>query len=290
MHTIYTHELSDLRRDYDIFVDSPPPDEELLLRGLIPPLPVRGETLVWGFPLVRAAGRLAVGELAVREVEGDDIELLILALRMEGRKNFFTLREKAGILSFLRKRNAASRAQDVSRCVQSEGSFIKQAARYLSMPDNLRRLVDRGYIDLKTADMSTGFSGKTLELLERIFETCSFSQRRRAFRNFYEVGIRDSLSEEQMNDLVCRLDDEEDPLTALEVLRYPNMTDMKKRFDVVSSGILKGSGISLTEPAGFEGDGFSVSFRFTGKKQLEKVIARLEVLANESDELFSLLR
>lgn len=285
-----THELSDLRRDYDIFVDSPPADEELLLRGLMPPLPVRGDALVWGFPLVRAAVRLGIGELAVRALEDDDIELLILALKMEGRKDSFTLREKAGILSFLRKRNAGSRAQEISSRVQSEGSFIKQAERYLSLPGKLRGLVDRNYIDLKTAGMSAGFSERTLELLEGIFESCSFSQRRGAFRNFYEVGIRDSLSEEQVNDLVCRLADEEDPLAALEALRYPNMTDMKKRFDKVSSGILKGSGISLTAPAGFEGDGFSVAFRFTGKKQLEKLIARLEVLADESDELFSLLR
>lgn len=276
--------------DYDLFTDSPEPDADLLRRGMVPPLPIRQGTLVWGFSLVRAAEELGIPELPATEVTGDDIGLLALAVKLEGRRDAFSLREKAGIFTFLRRRNITARAEELSPYVQSEGSFVKQAEKYLALTERPRELVDRGEIDLKTAGLMSRFSGETTGLLADLLASCSVSRRRTALRQFYEITIRDTLFGEDAAALARRLASEKDPLTALEVLRYPRMTEMKESFNEITSRVLAGSGIQLTEPPGFEGSRFSVSFYFSGPGQLDRVISRLRDLQEESDELFGLLR
>jgi len=288
--TIRTHDALLLSKDFDLFTDSPFPDGDLIQQRLMLPLVLRRDALIWGFNIVRTANELGIPELPCAEVEGDVVRLLSLAVKLEDRRDLFTLREKAAILDFLKARNVSDRVGEISPLIQAEGSFEKQADKYLQLSDSLKELVDSEYIDLKTALMISPVSDAAINQLADIFSSSSFSKRRQAFRFFYEIGMRDSLSEEALYDFAVTLASEDDPLKALEVFRFPRMTEMRNLFESTSDRILKGSGITLTEPPGFEGSGFSVSFRFTGKKQLSRVITRLKDLEKESDELFSLLR
>lgn len=290
MDKIHTRELCSLRGDFDIFIDSPSPDRDCVRRGLLPPLPVRKGELIWGFSHVRTALDLGIDQLRTVEVEGDDVELLGLALRLEARPDDYTLREQAAILDFSRRHGVEHRAEELSPLIRSDGSFQKQARNYLALSEKARELVDSGCLDLKTAGMVSRFPSEVLELLAEITAGYSFSRRRQAFRRVYEIALRDSLADEQILSLVTRIVAEKDPSRALEKLRYPRLTEMNTTFNDISARLLKGSGINLEAPPGFEGDGFDLSFRFTSPRQLGRVIDHLRKLQDAYDELFSLLR
>ena len=290
MKMISIHDLLSSTREFDFFSDGPLPDDGLVRLALIPPLPVSRGRLVWGFRHAEAASRLGLRELPAVTVAGDDVELLSIALKLEGRRDGYSLKEKAAVLSFLKARGSGSRGEEISGYIQSEGLFTKQAEKYLDVSENLRDLVDSLVIDLKTAVIISSLPSNVLDDLANIFASCSASERRAAFRRIYEISVRDSLCEPELVTLVRRLASEEDPVRALEVLRYPRMTEMKETFQALSSPVLSGSGITMTPPPGFEGNGYSISFRFTGLKQLDRVIARLSALKESGDELFDLLR
>ncbi|MBN2049165.1 MAG: hypothetical protein JW760_01870 [Spirochaetales bacterium] len=277
-------------KDYDLFPDSCPVDDELLSRHLVPPLPKSGKTLVWGHALVRRAGELGLKDLPSVEIQGDEMELLSLALRLEGRRDGFSLKEKGEVYSFLEKKHLLSRSDEVIPLIQSDGSFLMQAKKYLELPGILKESVDTGYMDLKTAGMLTGLDTNILKRALEIFSSGTFSQRRTALVFMREISIRDSLSSEKLLKLLEEMGASEDPFHFLEALRYPRLTEMRRDFKNFSSRLLEGSGIQLTEPPGFEGKGFSVSFQYTGKKQLGRVLDTLARLREESDELFKLLR
>ena len=68
------------------------------------------------------------------------------------------------------------------------------------------------------------------------------------------------------------------------------LSELEGRFHDLERSTLEKSGIRLEAPAFFEGEAFTVSFSFRSRASLARKVARLRVLEDRSDELFTLLR
>jgi len=274
---------------FDIFSDSPSPPEEPIRRSLVPPLPVRGRELVWGYHILRKAEELGRSELYVLPLEMPKGEALRLALTLEGRCDRYSWEEKAAILACMRtEEEPVAPASEILSLVQSEGSFIPLTERFTAFPGYIRSLVGRGVIDMKTAETVEVLPRGVVSRLEALGQNGSFSQRRQLFTWMYEIIERDRLSPEEAEQKLDELPGE-GWFEAVRRFRFPTITAFEKSVDDFRNRYVRGTGIDLKPPLRFEGDAYTVRFEWKTAKQMERIIEKLKIMNEHRDELFGLL-
>ena len=153
-------------------------------------------------------------------------------------------------------------------------------------PD-LRRLVDEGKTDAKTASYAREIPEEFLAAFGTLFERLSFSNTRIFLRQLREVLA--AKTQEEAAAIKERLLAARKPEEELVRIRMPELTGLQQRFEAITGRLLKGTGVSLKAPPYFEGGGFTLSFGFGSPEELRRKIRALEKLAAEGDELYELL-
>lgn len=256
-------------------------------------LPVTdGKEIIWGHRIVDAALEAGVNELLCRDIAGEGYtpgEKLETALVLENRKGLYSWNEKEKIYNFAEKYLGGSCGEAVCALVQESGSFLASVTAFASLPPLMKKLAGRGIVDLKTAASCSDIPDKALSLLENAIMELSFSRRRIFLVNISEIIKKNSFSQEQSFKLAESIASDEEPFSAVSMMRYPELDGAIKAFESFSADLLKNSGVRLKHPPNFEGEYFSAEFSFRSKKQLDKVINTFEQLRDRCDELFRLL-
>ncbi|MCF7929819.1 MAG: hypothetical protein K9L29_12160 [Spirochaetales bacterium] len=268
---------------------------EMVLRHAYPPLPVCGERLIWGFPLLEAAEDQRESRLLCREIGGPGFspegggtgDLIREALLLEGRVDRYSPGEQDRILALIERFGESD--PPVDGLVQRKGSFRRMVGQYRSLSKHLRLMVDEGWTDLKTAVAVNGLSPAAAVRLQEGAAGLSFSSRRLLLRYLYEASRRREAGENEQLELAGKILASKDPLEAAQALRFPFITDLERRFDGLRQEVLRKSGVELDHPPGFEGEAFTVRFDFRSPVDLERKIGKLKELKERSNELFDLL-
>jgi len=296
MDLLSTNQLGGLDPALDLFEDTPDIDAALLAQGLHLPLPVSGGLLVWGFSLVRQAARIGIGRLAVRRLPPlPGAELLALALRLEGRPGALSWPEKENLLRFARAHGGSGgtgKAFDLaalSPLIEGHPDLQLETRieRFARLPAPIKAAVAGGRLDLRTGELAVGLPGEAVELIDG--SPLSFSDRRRFLSMLLELYRRDGLAPEELPAMVRRLLESPEPVETLAGRRCPTLTALRRRFAALADTLWKGSSIRIDAPPCFEGDGFSVSFRFSSPDALDRQLQTLHRVAEHAHELFALL-
>ncbi|MBN2551362.1 MAG: hypothetical protein JXB06_01275 [Spirochaetales bacterium] len=286
-----TAEIDALGRELDIFSGRRAPAPELILKGLYPPLPICAETLIWGFHILRAAQSQKVRQLSCLIIPScPAAQLLALALKLENRAGSYSWREKEKMLGFL----AASEGrpellQELSPLIENhpDPRIADRIASFSALPGELKRLVEEGQIDLRSA-------ARVQSLPEDVFarlgsSPLSFSRRRQFLNELFEVGGRLKLSGRDISSLARRALEDPKPFETIHRLRFPTLSALEERFSALERELLKGSGVRLHPPPYYEGEAFTVEFEFNSPKTLARKLNALRSLEGRIDALFELL-
>ncbi len=288
--------LNSLTAGFDLFTGSKPIKNELLELGLLPPLPVAGNELVWGFNLLCSAAKRGYSRLpVVRITRKPLIELLRVAITIEDRAGNFTWGEMEKIYNLLVEKGTSELINSLSPLLlgHEDSRLFTRVKQFSSLKTQLKVLVDEKLIDLKTALQCNNWQAALIEdigtLLRSGENPLSFSKRRIILNQLLEVSVKQGIPEEKILSLVRNTLNSADPLQTAQALRFPGLTAMEARFLELKGKLLTGTGIKLTPPSFFEGESFNISFSFSSKKALEKKINYLKTFAEKTDELFELL-
>ncbi|MCL2293739.1 MAG: hypothetical protein FWC36_02580 [Spirochaetes bacterium] len=273
---------------------------ELVKKDLYPLPVVDNENVVWGFHIIAAAAKLGIKNLLCRSLNSQALskefskeEKLLITLQCENRKNNYSWEEKEKIYLFIVKELDGKVSDSVLSRIQHEGLFMNSVSLYNSFPAHLKNLIQKNIVDLKTAKNCTAINERAWEELEPYLLTLTFSNRRIFLTNLSELLKKNALDKEfdssKSFSFVKKLLEKKNPLEAVFKARYPDFSSCTERFNQFNSEVLKDSGIKLKQPPYFEGNSYSVEFSFRSKKHLEKIINRLSVLKEKSDEIFRLL-
>jgi hypothetical protein len=284
-----------MKREMDLFPDSPPVPAELLQRGLHPPLAASGRHLVWGFALLAAARAAGVRQLACRRLGPlPPAQMLGLALRLENRAGSFSWREKENLLAYARgpgrSEEGPLRLAPLAPLIEGheDAHLDSRLERYASLPAASKRLVAAGQLDLKSARLLGQLPAQVLEIAGSA--PLTFSRRRQFLLLLREVARREQLPSAGVTALAARLLAAPRPLAALEGLRFPMLTALRERFEELAAALWRGSGVRVEPPPYFEGGTFSVRLEFASPESLRRKIAVLRKIQGQADELFELLR
>ena len=288
--------LNSLTAGFDLFTYSKPIKNELLELGLLPPLPVAGNELVWGFNLLCSAAKTGYNRLlVVRITRKPPIELLRIAIILEDRAGNFTWGEMEKIYNLLVEKGSGELINSLSPLLlgHEDSRLFTRVKQFSSLKTQLRVLVDEKLIDLKTALQCNNWQAAMIEdiatLLRSGENSLSFSKRRIILNQLLEVSVKQGISEEKILSLARYTLNSADPLKNAQALRFPELTAIEARFLELKGELLAGTGMKLTPPSFFEGENFNISFSFSSKKALEKKINYLKTFAEKTDELFELL-
>lgn len=288
--------LNSLTAGFDLFTGSKPIKNELLELGLLPPLPVAGNELVWGFNLLCSAAKRGYSRLpVVRITRRPLIELLRIAITTEDRAGNFTWGEMEKIYNLLVEKGSGELINSLSPLLlgHEDSRLFTRVKEFSSLKTQLKVLVEEKLIDLKTALQCNNWQAALIEdigaLLRSGENPLSFSKRRIILNQLIEVSVKQGIPEEKILSLVRNTLNSADPLKTAQALRFPELTAMEERFLELKGKLLTGTGIKLTPPSFFEGENFNISFSFSSKKALEKKIDYLKTFAEKTDELFELL-
>ena len=288
--------LNSLTAGFDLFTGSKPIKNELLELGLLPPLPVAGNELVWGFNLLCSAAKRGYSRLpVVRITRRPLIELLRIAITTEDRAGNFTWGEMEKIYNLLVEKGSGELINSLSPLLlgHEDSRLFTRVKEFSSLKTQLKVLVEEKLIDLKTALQCNNWQAALIEdigaLLRSGENPLSFSKRRIILNQLIEVSVKQGIPEEKILSLVRNTLNSADPLKTAQALRYPELTAMEARFLELKGKLLTGTGIKLTPPSFFEGENFNISFSFSSKKALEKKINYMKTFAEKTDELFELL-
>lgn len=288
--------LNSLTAGFDLFTGSKPIKNELLELGLLPPLPVAGNELVWGFNLLCSAAKRGYSRLpVVRITRRPLIELLRIAITTEDRAGNFTWGEMEKIYNLLVEKGSGELINSLSPLLlgHEDSRLFTRVKEFSSLKTQLKVLVEEKLIDLKTALQCNNWQAALIEdigaLLRSGENPLSFSKRRIILNQLIEVSVKQGIPEEKILLLVRNTLNSADPLKTAQALRFPGLTAMEERFLELKGKLLTGTGIKLTPPSFFEGENFNISFSFRSKKALEKKIDYLKTFAEKTDELFELL-
>ncbi|MBN2352540.1 MAG: hypothetical protein JXD23_08225 [Spirochaetales bacterium] len=286
--------LRTLSRAFDLFEPGVRDWAPLVASGLVPPLPVAGDELVWGFPLLEAAERSGLCELACVELaSGGRASHLEAALRLENRRGAYSLSEQARVYGFLARAGMTGDPEKLTviaglLTAQAPAAWLKTMGEFVSLPDGIGRLVAEDVLDLKTASRVRSLSGAFFERLEREKSRFSFSERREISLLLWEISRRDRLTRAATESLADELFSLPDPRPRLRVLRYPEYTKLAGRLAGLTAGLDR-DGIAVRPPDGFEGDEFFFSFTAASPAVYARRLAALKNFEDEIDRLFELL-
>lgn len=280
----------------DLFTGSKPIKNELLELGLLPPLPVAGTELVWGFNLLCSAAKAGYSSLpVVRIIKKPLIELLRVAIILEDRAGNFNWGEMEKICNLLVKKGSGQLFNSLSPFLlgHEDSRLFTRVKQFSSLKTQLKVLVDEKLIDLKTALNCNNWQAALIEdigaLLRSGENTLSFSKRRIILNQLLEVSVKQRIPEKRILSLVRNTLNTADPCKTAKALRFPELTAMEERFLELKGKSLTGTGIKLTSPSYFEGESFNISFSFSSKRALEKKINYLKTFAEKTNELFEFL-
>lgn len=284
--------------------------------------------LVWGWKLVRQAAELGVIELETRSVDLDPVASLKIALQLENRVGHYSWAEQDAIARFFERSehvchvDVSSVSADrrvISRLVRGDEALFELTGRYRVLERHLRPLVDSSLISLRTAERIRQVPPEFLRVNRARIAAMSFSTRRQFLellaelvcqtgerpavpngpsngpRTRFTSGVTSGLGARGgaafgllMRSAASALKDP-DPVSALRRLRFPALTALEDRFRQIRDDALGGTGVNLAAPEYFEGDSFSVSFRFSDCEELEQRIRELDRLKGCCEELFDFL-
>ncbi len=287
--------LEGLKKNLDIFCKSEIPSRELLQLGLYSPLLVCRENLVWGFHILYAASELGEEELFCKNVGGLTIkEMLKLALKLEARPGRYSWIEKENMFMLLRSVDDAPGLGELSGLIEGreDPNLADKIESFSQLNPSLKQLVAEQLLDLKTA-LKARYIPEAVFLLMHEAEKkklFSFSSRRLFLLRLSEIILKKRMNNLEILSSLERALTAGNPLEMITRLRYPELSQMEDRFDLLRNSIFKGTGIRLEAPSFFEGDSFSVSFNFNNSKNLAGKIHALANLKGKCDELFALLR
>jgi hypothetical protein len=266
--------------------------DELLSKGLYPPLPIRGKRLIWGFPLVERARSLGLEKIACRDFPAISVlEQMKLALLLENRAGMYDWREKARLACFAEKHGLSGAGSGITALIENndDAAFWRKVKRYLDFPPALKALLDKKLIDFKTAEKTASLPEEFFALVLARGGNLTFSERRMFCTYIFEIVQRDGRKPPQAEKMAGKFLRLPQPLVGAAAERYPQLTALETQFRVFKEKHLKSSGISLAAPPYFEGGSFSLGFTFGNKKQYEKKLGRLARIGESIDELFGLL-
>jgi hypothetical protein len=289
MYREKVEKLQELRTNFNIFFASSPVSAELFHTGCIPPLPVMDNYLVWGFHVLKTAVREGADTLACVSIEGGPEGGLRLALILENRADRYTWEEKADILACIRNFPEIIPGEDLLSRVQTDGSFIPRTEIFIKLPRHIRKAVDSGLIDIKTGERVADVPGPAFTLLLPILRALSFSSRRQFLLMLTETAKRDGLGGADIAALADTLLTSPTPFEQLKHRRYPQLTRMEQRLEEYRGNYLRGTGIECIPPLNFEGEDFTLRFRWKSEEQLRRTIGNLSRLQGTGHELFELL-
>jgi len=242
--------------------------------------------LVWGYRRVESLpDGDSVPVLAL--VGAGPVELLRVALRTEGRSGEYGWEERRRIVEYCQVSGIAPEA--VRDLVDPSGDFTQQVERYRTLTPELRRWVDRGMCDLRTAERLGALPAELMPAIENAGAGLSFSNRRRFLVMAQEVVRRDGpapLAEILRSESSGRADDR---LKRLQELRYPMFSALEATLRRVNHDVLGGTGVRVEAPKNFEGGALTVTFSFSSRRELERRLRSAELIREKSDELLGLL-
>ena len=278
--------IEGLSQRFDLFDAEPAYDLELLKTGLFAPLALCGDDLVWGFRVLKAAALESFDELPVIELEPRD--RLLIALKLENRTGRYSWKEQLSICKLYGELSRDEDAGLISRAVSGNAGFFSRVKRYSTLPGHLKTAIDRGRLDL-------GIAEKVSTLPEAacrpVFSHTglSFSMVRELLVGLTEISRRDGLTDVEVMALSRNVLSAGDPVKALSLIRNPELSELAGRFEAVKERYTRQTGVNLEAPEYFEGDGYTVSFSFSTKLELQRKRKTLEKLEEACDELEELL-
>jgi hypothetical protein len=287
-------ELAALPRRFDFFKAIPRLPARSIGAGFCPPLLVSRASLVWGSSFLDAVLGLALppsATLPVERLELSPQDELLGALAREGRCGAYAAEEHFQIArAALAIDVDAKFLEEVSTLVLGSGGLFALIPRLDALPENRRRLVEAGLVDLKTAERARSLPEEAAAAFPALAAALTASGRRLALGWLDEVCLHEGLSGQAAAELTAELDAAPDPLAALRARRYPELSAMEGDFARIARESLGGSGLKLEAPPNFEGAGFTLSFQFSSGPELVRRLASAGRLAEVADELLSLLR
>jgi len=292
MKKIPVKELNLLSKDLDIFKDTPCPDSEIINLHLYPPLPVSGDSIIWGFHLLKKAVEMGIKYLhTVTLPNQKKLESLKLSLKLEARSGQYLWEEKERMVQFVGDFSLFDSEIVLLIEGQENAGYTRNLAEYISLNPAEKDLVSKNQLDIKTASRIKELPDEIFVLLEKYKKNkkLTFSNQRILLTQFLDVVKRDKLNKDKVIALFKKIISKKDPVSEIGYIRYPQLSNLIKRFEAVKMNILKGTGVKLEAPPYFEGDSYNISFNFKSKKQLSRKIAFLKELESKTDELFKLL-
>jgi len=286
MRYLALSDFTSLSTRFRVFDKSPGWDAGLLAAGLFPPLPVCDNDLIWGFPIVAAAEDAGLHELPVTDIPRDGS--LLRALKLENRAGKYSWREQTAIYTLWKEQQENEDRDAISVAVSGNRGFFSRIDRYMHLPGHLATRVNEGRIDLGIAEKIAGIPKAACDI---VFSpsALSFSQTRTFLVTLSEIQKRDALTGDQVIALTDELAASDDPVTALEKMRNPGLSDLTARFEAVKERYTQHTGVTLEAPKFFEGDAYTVSFSFSNAAELVRKRRILEKIEEVSDELEDLL-
>ncbi|NBC30210.1 MAG: hypothetical protein GVY29_09505 [Spirochaetes bacterium] len=193
--------------------------------------------------------------------------------------------------------------REISHAAAGDGALAAKLARFQTLPEPLRRDVDAGRVDLRTAEQLAAHAADHASDAVARAESLSFSKRRRLLRLAVETLRREqsraraprgadgapAAGAPSLLDLVDHALSSPDPVAAISRRRYPSFTELSDRLQTIRSQTVEKSGVELSEPPHFEGERYTVQFSFASGEELERRIAALERLKSRTRELQDLL-
>ncbi len=283
--------LAQLDMQLDLFDECPLGASEIVELGLLPPLPVVGNILIWGHHLLRAAavaGKKDLSCLTLSDMEG--ARPLRIALLLENRTGKYSWPERERISRYLDQAEPGDDFGEIALLVEGrpDAAWQTKIRQYRTLDDSLKVMVARGILDLKTARKASSLPACVLDVLLHKGGQLSFSARRILLEMFQEIVERDHLTDVAAASLLDSFLSQANPLEQVKSLRYKELCQLERRFSTIADS-LKGSGVTLKPPPFFEGETFSVTFDFSSSSNLEARILALKRLIGKVDELLELL-
>jgi hypothetical protein len=302
-------EIESLNSDLDIFEAGRDFSEELISKGLYPPLPICSGTLIWGFGLLPTAKALRMRQLSCLDIPScTRRQMLATALRLENRAGAFTWNERQRMLSYLSAQSSKGRERhdkaagngkakpalaeavtELSPLIENrqDPHLADRINAYGALPEAVKKLVRDDRIDLKTASRVQDLPAAVFRNLRK--SGLTFSQARQFLNELFEISRKKTLSPEDTEKLAGRVLIAAQPHEEIHRLRFPTITSLEKSFSDLEQELLRGSGVHLSPPPYFEGDSYTINFSFNSRRSLVRKLNALHRLEGRCDALFELL-
>lgn len=293
MFQFLPREILSWNNEFDIFTDSRQPDPELIRQGCYSPLPVRKNCLVWGFNIAKVALQHKIKQLICNDISTLDMtQALALALRLENRSGHYTWLEKENIYRLLKKAENNKQLNQIIFLIQGrrENNFLCTMQEYTGLKPLQKKIIAHNILDFKFIRQYQQLPRKFFQLLWQKRHNYTYSQRRIITSHVAEIYLHKKLNVKQLEKLLTRINSSKDPIITLKEERFPQLTKIQRCFEQIQDNTLKNTGIRLESPPDFEGDSFTISFKFNSIKNLDKKIKALEKLKQQAHELFKLLQ